>query len=594
MKRVFPENQELRTLIMGHLQVATLEFPIALKDEDEVKQINAIAAKLIDGVTPTTVEANNEQFWSLANEHVRGSEISDHLSALNAALATWFAHLLADEHSRRIGPWVGCLPVGIAIFHEISRRGQDLTSDLEVDFTDPSFVARLSEEYEQCLDHAWRAIRKSFPELPEEFHDVVVSSAAMIPPHLRPFVFCLSFTPEEIDEIADEASERTSDDCLEQVTHLFQQYPSVFAAFTEATDRAHRKRTSMAQKAEREFGELSLQVTEDNSPDFAGWVSLVANWGKLARAHDDGLNNFSLPGTAFIRVAIAHFLADWQWDPNERRLIKMCANDPAGFKRVQCSSEAEFSMRRRIRDHFGPLFREPNINWPQSRFYLTLQDEIPDELRILLFGDVLLGHFYRLVKTNQSLWLSLKQAITTLHIVPMGTVAIVHTPEILGPKPKRETFRFTPPAAQSRAAMPVPGRRPFRSNNGEATTARPNLHDDKQIPPTNVTLRYAIKPSTSDQCITTECAFADAFDSLRELIELHGSRSEPVSSIARAIMHFAFETPEKHRQVWSKETVGGFSFHKVKRGRDRIWIRVDGSTITFHVFQRREWGNVAD
>jgi hypothetical protein len=43
--------------------------------------------------------------------------------------------------------------------------------------------------------------------------------------------------------------------------------------------------------------------------------------------------------------------------------------------------------------------------------------------------------------------------------------------------------------------------------------------------------------------------------------------------------------------TWVKEKVGTFNFHKLKRGRARIYVRLEDSVLTFHSYARKDWSH---
>lgn len=90
----------------------------------------------------------------------------------------------------------------------------------------------------------------------------------------------------------------------------------------------------------------------------------------------------------------------------------------------------------------------------------------------------------------------------------------------------------------------------------------------------------------SVRLVTTRAGMIDA---LSEFLDAHGERIEPPRSVARAIHHYLFEMPEEVRNTWNKETLNGFPWHKLKRGRCRIYIRIVGETVCFSLINRRDW-----
>ena len=78
-------------------------------------------------------------------------------------------------------------------------------------------------------------------------------------------------------------------------------------------------------------------------------------------------------------------------------------------------------------------------------------------------------------------------------------------------------------------------------------------------------------------------------DDLSHFIAREGANIEPPRSVARAIYHYLFEIPNTVRNTWNKESLNGFSWHKLKRGRCRIYIRYVGQTVCFCLINRRDW-----
>lgn len=78
-------------------------------------------------------------------------------------------------------------------------------------------------------------------------------------------------------------------------------------------------------------------------------------------------------------------------------------------------------------------------------------------------------------------------------------------------------------------------------------------------------------------------------DDLSHFIAREGADIEPPRSVARAIYHYLFEIPDTVRNTWNKESLNGFSWHKLKRGRCRIYIRHVGETVCFCLINRRDW-----
>ena len=63
------------------------------------------------------------------------------------------------------------------------------------------------------------------------------------------------------------------------------------------------------------------------------------------------------------------------------------------------------------------------------------------------------------------------------------------------------------------------------------------------------------------------------------------------TSVASAVRHYVFDTPPEIKRCMMKEAVGGVSWHKVKRGGMRIYLRETAGGILFHIIQRRDWEN---
>ena len=105
-------------------------------------------------------------------------------------------------------------------------------------------------------------------------------------------------------------------------------------------------------------------------------------------------------------------------------------------------------------------------------------------------------------------------------------------------------------------------------------------------------LLYVLNPeSPTPKTIAKECDSASVLEGITSLLRDYSNPVEPVDSLARAVYHHAFELTEEHRMTWVKEKVGTFNFHKLKRGRARIYVRLEDSVLTFHSYARKDWSH---
>jgi len=102
--------------------------------------------------------------------------------------------------------------------------------------------------------------------------------------------------------------------------------------------------------------------------------------------------------------------------------------------------------------------------------------------------------------------------------------------------------------------------------------------------------KYVINPESEFPQIATLSADEDnAYEIIQTLFEEHCEAPEPIESLSRAVYHHVFETPSEHLLTWKKEAIGHFVFHKLKRGRARIYVRIEDDTVLFHAYARRDW-----
>lgn len=64
----------------------------------------------------------------------------------------------------------------------------------------------------------------------------------------------------------------------------------------------------------------------------------------------------------------------------------------------------------------------------------------------------------------------------------------------------------------------------------------------------------------------------------------------PFSSIAHALEHYVWQTPEEKKHVWpERETYGPLELHKIKRGGMRLLVRESAEGLWLHLLQRKDW-----
>lgn len=101
---------------------------------------------------------------------------------------------------------------------------------------------------------------------------------------------------------------------------------------------------------------------------------------------------------------------------------------------------------------------------------------------------------------------------------------------------------------------------------------------------------YVLNPeSTMPKVVVAEADEENALSVVSEILQQHADASVPIPSLARAVLHYAFDLTDAQRQLWNKEERGGHTFHKLKRGKSRLYVRRSQETITFHVYARRDW-----
>ena len=80
-------------------------------------------------------------------------------------------------------------------------------------------------------------------------------------------------------------------------------------------------------------------------------------------------------------------------------------------------------------------------------------------------------------------------------------------------------------------------------------------------------------------------------EDLEQFCERHGiSVNIPFSSVAHAIEHYCFYTPEEKKRLWpQREKFGPIELHKIKRGALRVLVRESDAGLWLHLLQRRDW-----
>jgi hypothetical protein len=138
------------------------------------------------------------------------------------------------------------------------------------------------------------------------------------------------------------------------------------------------------------------------------------------------------------------------------------------------------------------------------------------------------------------------------------------------------------PATQPAPAVEANGELPIENGGGE--TATPSADQPMEIE--WVLNHGSIRPRTACLCTTRHHLLAE----LPPFLEQHAKLVEPAASLARAIYHYAFEVPASIRATWNKEAVNGTPWHKIKRGRCRLYIRMNGAArLTCSAINRRDW-----
>lgn len=130
--------------------------------------------------------------------------------------------------------------------------------------------------------------------------------------------------------------------------------------------------------------------------------------------------------------------------------------------------------------------------------------------------------------------------------------------------------------------------------NEVATT----ISTEPETPPAAATIRvrFLTNPGAEAPKFHEPMTLArDDIAPFQELVESVGLESDiPIASIARAVSHYVWETPVVIRACMNKMTFSGITWHKVKRGKMRIYMRMNSAEeLQLSVIMRRDWNRLA-
>jgi hypothetical protein len=305
-----------------------------------------------------------------------------------------------------------------------------------------------------------------------------------------------------------------------------------------------------------------------------------------------------------IRTVCAGFIEPLFDQPDQRSLLAEMIESPWGFaKRSAQDPQAKQFMR--VHKPLLALLKATGPRPLNSRQLAALlrASGAPKESVALAFGDHIASlatpdnpermRIYLSAFTNGAFLAFFAFARHVENFLPVLHTPIigldVRTPQKLeAPEPLRESppIRQAPPTPRKHSKT----RPPQGGKGGKTQTTPSHVRPSRDAIPATCTISYVLNPTSRTPSLDTlSTTNANLQNDLIDLVAKHARATEPAASLVRAIIQFAFIMPAEHRQVWSKERVGTFTFHKLKRGTDRIWIRVTNGDIIFHIFQRKDW-----
>jgi len=302
-----------------------------------------------------------------------------------------------------------------------------------------------------------------------------------------------------------------------------------------------------------------------------------------------------------VRLWLADLLWDYEDSPRHRALMLSLAESPWAFKKLVIP-KADMSAWRCVRK-LGTFFKVTTPSKALPTLLQLLRDPKSTEAQLFCaLGDCCIAQILTdepndltdAFSSCEEKLLSELMDVSTLfreRLLPVVQPSVFEREARIASRivlPEREVS-VAPQVIQTGTSPSV----------AKQASAAPAVKQPSRIEPPKVlqeparrTIRldYVVNPeSRSPRSYIVDCDLSCAEKTVASILSERADITEPANSIARAIVHFAFETPVEHYRTWNKERVGFYSFHKLKRGADRIFIRVRGDTVIFHAFARKDW-----
>lgn len=277
---------------------------------------------------------------------------------------------------------------------------------------------------------------------------------------------------------------------------------------------------------------------------------------------------------------------DIQFAPAHLRVIEALVVSPRRFLRLNCAPEV-IAYRRRLRplipffEGYHPTVEQPALvkalRAPEATLYNILDLLVP-YLRSRIEARTCIDILECVMTGVDCLLSELPETIE-------GTVLVRHFAHLRNAEDVAFEKLMTEDAAaagmQDEVVQP-----PVESLPAELEFAV--LAEPEEITPVDFEM-LETPGSARTRSVRLSTTRARMVDDLSDLIEKQGKVIVPPRSVARAIYHYLFEISGSIRNTWNKESLRGFSWHKIKRGRCRIYVRSAGDTVCFSVINRRDW-----
>jgi len=303
-----------------------------------------------------------------------------------------------------------------------------------------------------------------------------------------------------------------------------------------------------------------------------------------------------------IRMWVSDLMGEFEDTPRFRELLLALVESPWTFKRVQVS-KADEPAAKAVRK-LASFFKATRTARAVTSLVGLLRDPSSTIEQILCsVGDCCVAQI--LTDEHNDLtasFLRCKEKVLTEAIYLYAKFPNRFEPvlcksdtELIAATPPRVIIPFRPVALPVESIPDAKPQRierepvvpkPSREVVGPIVTSAAPFVSAKRT----IRLEYVMNPeSRHPRTVLRECDFSEVEGVVATIIGHHADVTEPAHSLARAVVHFALETPIEHHLTWNKERVGSYSFHKLKRGQDRIFIRVRKDAVIFHAFARRDW-----